>query len=618
MSWWRKLFGWEGEGEEGSERAGREQHPPARTPAEELEIARRALEVEGNPQHAVHHLAEALADDPTDPERLRLLDEVLAAAGGDPDELIGENDRGYYACEAVRAFALQRQGRTAEALDLLIAIARAKPDAPYLEAWAVEWLEDDATLKTLDAQTLELLAGILAVQAPEHRELRSRPRQTLQRLAAALDRYRADFLVGAPFRMWRTVVLRKLGLFEEAVAEARQLHQEHPEWQTAVAVANAYRRRGDVDEAVRWFQQALKHDPHDLAVRNDIADFYVELEDWPNALRWYEEVVQQQKDHPWALPSLYFCRWMITRDDQWTSRLAKLTEGPEPNQRAEGLLDAFRPYRGYLPEPADASANVLRQVAEAIEQNPQEAPAGEVKLTVSCLESPSNLLAFDLQMQALGAACKLKVIAESLPKPDPRKPLSPVEYLLWEYEGNDARPALPAPSEEIARLVAGLAARPYHFWTSWNEAGVAAERLDSERVDELLAVMVHPPAIQGQVSALVWVPRVQLAAAQIIAQIDAGWHGSLRRRVLLDVARGPRDWTTDAAIIALAQLAISERQPAITAEVRQVFQQLLDARPSHGHCQYLHPLLTNWLYLPELPERERKQITKRLRELHAS
>jgi hypothetical protein len=292
--------------------------------------------------------------------------------------------------------------------------------------------------------------------------------------------------------------------------------------------------------------------------------------------------------------------------------LIGLAEAPQSNDRANVLLNTLQPYVGFLPEPSDASANVLRQVADAIREKGDNGPSGELNLTVSCLESPSNQLAFALEMQALGKTSKLTVEYQSVPKPDPRQPLAPVEYLLWEYDDHDARPALSPPSEEISQLVAGLAARRYSYWGNWNEAGVVAERLAPERIDELLAAMVHPPPVRGGVSALAWLPRVQLVAAQIIAQIDEGWSGSLRRRALLDVVRGPRDWTTEAAIITLAQIAQYEQEPAIAAEVRQVFQQLLDAQPGHGHCSYMHALLSNWLFLPNLPQRERKSVEQRL------
>jgi tetratricopeptide (TPR) repeat protein len=609
MSWWRKLLGW---GEGGEEKKGHS-HAARMTPEQEFQIARQAFEIEGNPQHALHHLAEAVADDPTDPARLELLDQILTASGADPDQVLGENDRGYYATEALRAYALQRQAKTGEALELLLAIARAKSDAPFLEAWALDWLEDEEAWRTVDPDRIAYLAAIAVIQYPEHRELRARPRTFLERLIALLDRVRAARAVDVAFRMWRTAVLRKLGRFEEAMKEANTIYQEQPQWQTAVAVANVHRHSGNLDEGIAWFKKAVEHDPTDVSARNDIADLYLERDDYENALRWYDEVLQRQKDHPWALPSAHYCRLRLTNDEPWIRRLVELTNGPEPNERAGNLLNLFHPYVGYLPEPTDASANVLRQLSDAVREKPEDwKGAGDVELTVSCLESPSNVLAFARQMQALGSGRTLKTTAQSVPKPDPRQPLAPVEYLLWEYDGNDAEPALPPPSKEIAELTAALASRRYDYWSNWNEAGVIAERLGTERIDELLAVMVNPPPIRGEVSALVWIPRVQLAAAQMIAQIDEGWQGSLRRRVLLDIARGPRDWATEAAIVALAQLAQFEKNPAITAEARQAFQQLLDAQPNSGHCAYMHALLSNWLFLPDLPDRERKKIRKLL------
>ncbi len=367
MSWWRKLLGWSGEDEPRDPRHNHGQPSPT-TPEQEFEIARKVFERDGNPQHAIHHLAEALATDPTDPARLQLLDEILASVDVPPENLVDDSDRGYYAAEAMRAYALHRAGRTTEAIELLLAIARAKPDARFLEAWTLEWLEDEQTLQSTPADLLGYLAGVVVVQYPEHNELRSQPRRWLERLVAVLNRFRAARTEDVHLRTWRAALLRKLGRFDEALAEATKLYQDQPGWQTAVAVANVERHRGDLERAVEEFQRALLHDPEDVSARNDIADLYLERDDWPNALRWYEEVLEREKNHTWALPSAHFCRWKRTQDEQWLEQLGILTEGPQPNARAAELLNTLRPYLGFLPEPSDASANILRQVADAIRQ----------------------------------------------------------------------------------------------------------------------------------------------------------------------------------------------------------------------------------------------------------
>jgi len=59
--------------------------------------------------------------------------------------------------------------------------------------------------------------------------------------------------------------------------------------------------------------------------------------------------------------------------------------------------------------------------------------------------------------------------------------------------------------------------------------------------------MVHPPAVPDGRLALEWLPRVQLAAARVVAHLDDGWEDSVRKLALDSVLLGPRDWTTVAA-----------------------------------------------------------------------
>ena len=99
------------------------------------------------------------------------------------------------------------------------------------------------------------------------------------------------------------------------------------------------------------------------------------------------------------------------------------------------------PYIHFLPEPTDATANVLRQLTEHFEQ--ADDLGGEIKIAVNLLESPSNDLATELLFQAYNSDCKLKRKVGGVPKPDPRK--SKTKFKLWKYWFKTASPAVPRP-----------------------------------------------------------------------------------------------------------------------------------------------------------------------------
>jgi hypothetical protein len=258
----------------------------------------------------------------------------------------------------------------------------------------------------------------------------------------------------------------------------------------------------------------------------------------------------------------------------------------------------------------DATANILRQVREMMEGPPEKRPSGSFKVTVSSLEAPSNVLAFRLDMAAFGSDLRMTMNVQRVPAPDPRVPIAPVKYQLWDYTGTDPSPALPAPSEEVTSAIADVAAIGRED-LRWAAASRTAEHLGPQRAGDILAVMVHPPPVPTGERALAWLPRVQRAAAEVIAWVDSGWDGSARAEALLSVLHGPQDWATVAAIRVLARLGRENQR--YSPDIHDAFGVLADHRPDSGDCCWERPLYRAWLSMPHLFEKERKDLEKRLR-----
>jgi hypothetical protein len=120
--------------------------------------------------------------------------------------------------------------------------------------------------------------------------------------------------------------------------------------------------------------------------------------------------------------------------------------------------------------------------------------------------------------------------------------------------------------------------------------------------------MVNPPPIPADKDALEWLPRIQLAATQVVAHIAGGWQSSARRDALLSALFGPRDWITLAAIITLAHLA--EENPEIESDVRDRFKTLSEFIPDGGYCCFENALFTV-LAMAAQPDRGRKARSPR-------
>jgi tetratricopeptide (TPR) repeat protein len=558
----------------------------------------------GNLSHGVAHLAELLRYDPACPEWRDLLEAYLARARGQEEGLLPESQQNYYAIEAVRAFIFARRGRLEEAVRLLNAVIQAKPDAGYMDAWGPGWLGTPGAVESLPRDVVLHAAASALMRFPEYPSLTCKQERCLSFYIGVVQRMRAASGADSVSIMVEAGLLRKAGRFEEALAMALTAVEQNPDWRALMALGLTLRAMGRTEEAEAAFRRGLAIESETIAANLEIADMHLNLGEWARALAEYELVLQREPRHPWAYPSVLWCRWKMSESSSSLKELIGLAG--ESNGRADALLVEFRPYAGYIPEPQDALANVFRQVQEQHDGSPPSA-SGPMNCRLNVLEAPSNQLPFKL---LLGGSLKMRV--ETVQTPDPRAALGPAPYVLWNYDGCDAEPALPPPSEDVARRIATVAMVRVANGELWAAASRAAARLGESGVAEILSVMVHPPAPPEGVNALAWVVRVQWAAAFVIANLGSGWEGSPRRDALYSVLFGPRDWATQAAIAATARLALE--MPAIAVDVGTAFERVGQGTPDEGYY-YQSALYWHWLSLPHLFEAEKEELREKLKAL---
>jgi hypothetical protein len=243
----------------------------------------------------------------------------------------------------------------------------------------------------------------------------------------------------------------------------------------------------------------------------------------------------------------------------------------------------------FHPGPGDATAHFAEETMRRASADPRGADGDTVTMNVSHVESPSVQTAWRLRMEELGIRLGLATFFESIQSPDPRVPKGNVELTLWAYDGTKARPNIGAPDPRAAEAVARIAAQLYDLPSWANLAAQTAQQFGTPWAQHLLATMIHPPKAPDHIHPLDWVPRVQVAAALVIAFGEGG------HRVLQSVALGPVDWVVDAAIVALGELAM--RQPAVRGEVEQLFGWLRSQIPKEGFTCYGYPLACTWLRL---------------------
>src|SRR5262249_6115315 len=137
------------------------------------------------------------------------------------------------------------------------------------------------------------------------------------------------------------------------------------------------REKGEPDQAEKAFLMALKYDPEDVSARLEAGDTFFNVERYSDALPWYESALKANAEQPWAKPSAMFCRWKTTGDDKHIRALIDFARTAKKNHRANFLWDLAT--GAGLPEPHDASANLLRQIRDQIRNEPAKAPNGSAR-----------------------------------------------------------------------------------------------------------------------------------------------------------------------------------------------------------------------------------------------
>lgn len=621
MGWWAKIMGGgkrESADCDGSLREARSlQNGP---PEFHRFVAQQELEIGEDLPRGARHLARLLSIAAADAESLRLAEQYFQAAGDNPLELLPASEAEPPCCEesALRAWLLARSGRVPEAVELLIALVNGDLDACYLEAWVLDWLEVPGAVESLPGPTMLRLMLLVSQQYPEWKFVTADQQRLLNRYVNVIRRWKISEDQAELAEMTRIGLLRRAGRFSEAVRAAEQFVEERPGWHAFLSEALVRREMDQVDAATAAFQRAIDCRPEDQAARLEAADMFFDREQWGEACRWYQQVLDEQPEHPWALPSWLYSHWRQMDDRQYLDRLWQMLDEEPTSRRVYELYERCTAYLGYLPEPEGVTADFLRTIRPQMEGSEPLAredggASSEFVVPMDCLDPPSSRLAFRMLAETYQRKARLLVNVRSISRPDPRKPCRPVKYLMWTYHETEPAPAVPAPYPTIVQLVAELASQPYDYRSNWASASRMAARVEATDAANILAVMVHPPPLPAGKDVLDWLPRVQLSAALLLAQLDGDWHTSLRRDALLSALWGAADWTTTAAIIALTQVARHDQSTAV--DVREAFSILAEHRPCHGTYCYEHALLSNWLLLPGIPAKERRSLEKKRKQL---
>ncbi|NUT36040.1 MAG: tetratricopeptide repeat protein [Hamadaea sp.] len=520
----------------------------------ELSLARIALAGD-DLDHAANHLAGALVHAPGLPEAHELL---AALAARSPDGGLGLfplDEHAYLG--AVVAHAHLLAGRDpASALSLLAQATAFDPSKPWADVSWVRALPPEQVDPDALVRVFVTVMRDLGDPAPPPIRRANQVYLDLAHRACAAHPDHA-LLLGAA-----AGVGRRLGDPDTAARWGERAYALQPSKLTAVWYAYALRAAGRLDRALAVMRQARQANPLDLDLCADVASWLSDAGRLDEAIEVIEDAMRIDPTYDCAVHTAHRLRFQRDGDPAHLVALADfIREAPEASHEHTDLSDACRG-RTWLSVVAHPSASCINVLSNF----PPGERDVEGKIGISGLEPPSALAIFRREMPSV----RVSIAGE--PPADMVRPVREGR-VLWRYEGMAAHPAVPPPSARASALLAEIAA------PSWPDPVAAYDHalpLGELPAEDLIRSLVHPPARPPQWNELPdgwWERSAQVFACLGILhcrELASGLPGdtAAQRRLLIEIAYGVEDWTTEAALFALAVAAWLD--PACRVEVRDL------------------------------------------------
>lgn len=520
----------------------------------ELSLARIALAGD-DLDHAANHLAGAFVHAPGLPEAHELL---AALAARSPDGGLGLfplDEHAYLG--AVVAHAHLLAGRDpASALSLLAQATAFDPSKPWADvSWVRALPPDRVDPDALVRVFVTVMRDLGDPAPPPIRRVNQVYLDLAHRACAAHPRH--ALLLGAA-----AGVGRRLGDLDTAVRWGERAYALQPSKLTAVWYAYALRAADRLDRALEVMREARQANPLDLDLCADAASWLSDAGRLDEAIAVIEDAMRIDPTYDCAVHTAHRLRFQRDGDPGHLVALADfIRETPEASHEHTDLSDACRgrTWLGVVAPPNASCINVLSNFPPG-----QRDLDGEIG--ISGLEPPSALAIFKREMP------RVQVAIAGEPPADMVRPLRPGRA-LWRYDGMTADPAVPPPSAHAAGVLAEIAT------PSWPDPVAAYDHalpLGELSAEDLVRLLVHPPARPPQWTDLPdgwWERSAQVFACLGILhcrEVASGTPGdtSAQRKLLTEIAFGVEDWTTEAALFALAVAAWLD--PGCREEVREV------------------------------------------------
>ena len=429
-----------------------------------------------------------------------------------------------------------------------------------------------------------------------------------------------------PF-MIMSMLRRRVQDLEGALKDALKSFEMNPYSNQATFVGLCYKEMRDIENAAIYFEKGYELDPTNISGFLEMGDLLLDETQFERAGEYYKRALEVEPENDWALPSLYFCQYATSKDEEAKARLLEYKKQYPNNGRTDYLIGYVEylervPYEDYIPVSGEATINLVHQLEE-------QQTKGQLKFSLSALESGSAINTLRLYLGDYDEHAKLEVLyAENAIMPD-ISPISETGIIFWKYdEQYQQTPAVNKPSHKVEEVVTQLACMKYSCKEWYQVAGELAKNLEESDLQDLYSIMVYPPKPEFEIGTDIWLMRIQYAAVFLIAHMEytmvpakklfgIGFGKSkqvvMPSKSILDICYGQLDWPIIPAMVVLAYQA--QIYPECQERVKEVFLKIMKRVNRESYCFFEEAFLVNFLRLPNLGEPEREALNQWKQEL---
>ena len=569
---------------------------------------------------ALFYMACALAKEPTNEEGIQKIDELIKNQPNLIDYLELDKDQ-YYPKVALAAYISYKEGNVDDGIDILRTIFQKISDTPYMiwiDRWVKELIKDPKNLKkhTLTYFIMHCLGEMDRYVAKTKSDL-FKNYIILYNTLATDENEKIEVVVDQLMVM--SLVKRRADDIEGGLADALKTFEYIKDTDQASFIGQYYRDMGDIENAKVYFEKAIALDRQNIRGYTEMADLLFNEHLYEQAATFYKKALEIQPiNNDSAEPCLYFCNYMVSKNQEVKQQLVHYKEKHPYSERAAYLLNYMeelerKPYEDFIPLSAEAACKLLYEV---MKQEPQG--RGHMDMTSTAVESPSAINALRLYVYDYDEDAKVVVnLTEDAIIPD-LSPISDTGIVFWNYdEDYQQTPAVKKPNDKVKEIVMQLASTPYSCKEWYRGAKELAKSLSCEDIEDLYGVMVYPPHPTYEVTADGWLMRVQYAAVFLLAHIDRNKkrfglfcknkQAHVPTKSLVDICYGQLDWPIIPAIVVLAYQA--QLYPECQEAVKEVFTNLMKRRDDRlEYCFFEDALVNRFLKLSNLDEALRNEI----------